>query len=58
MKPTVGGMPASENMNTDMTPASQGLRRASPAKSAMRSNSWPSRASSISRPNTPSVVST
>ena len=57
-KPTIGGTPASENMNTVITPATQGLRFARPAKSPISSLSKPWRDRNMISPKVPKVVST
>ena len=51
-------MPASENMNSAITAAIQGLRWFRPARSLISSLSKPWRDSSMITPNEPSVVST
>jgi hypothetical protein len=45
-------------MNTDITPASQGRRRARPARSDTSSLSKPSRDRNMIKPKVPKVVST
>ena len=51
-------MPASENMNTAITPAIQGLRWDRPARSSISSLSKPWRDKNMIRPKVPSVVKT
>ena len=60
MKPTVGGMPPSDSMNTAIANAQPGLRCASPAKRS-RSQALPApsssrRSSAPSIPNAPTAV--
>ena len=53
MKPAVPGMPARETMNTVISAARAGRRRASPAKDAIFSHSCPPWASATTTPKAP-----